>query len=562
VNATKPGKTSWWQPRRIAVAAALAVLIAAVAFLFRFNTLGGSLGGFDNDHFIYLIRTDMLLRGEQPLRDFVDAELRGAWPALTYAVSAWAQQIGGRTLLPEAYLTAGALAIGHALVFVLALALSKRWSIALLASAAAIATVPKLYNHPKVLALALGALMARAVIIKPTLLRLAVAAVITAVAALFRHDLGLYPAAGLSAGLVVANLGQPVAAARYVATYAGLTAALLLPSFAWVQIYEGIPSYLRTSQATVAVERARTELTLLPFDLSTPLALDNLERVTYHAFWAVPVIAIVVFGLRLTGWKGMPLPAEDRATGVALIVMAVLANLSFLRANLAERFGDSAVAVVLLAAWVAGVAAFWAPGAMQRTAVLIPASALTLILVAACLFSDVRRELDTSGLSDSWGKTSRRYTAVREELGRVPPAEWSDGDSVGTLHAAQYLAECTGADDPVVVVGPIHEVPVFARRPFGAGQAMFKLSLYTSEDFQRRAIARLEQDAAPVVVADIEEYESFSSDYPLVAAYVSSHYRDAGIIDVDDEPRIRVLAAGTRQPVRSHAAFGLPCFQP
>ena len=81
-----------------------------MAFVYRFNTLGGALGGFDNDHFIYLIRTDMLLAGEQPLRDFVDAELRGAWPALTYAVSAWAQQIGGRTLLPEAFLTVGALA--------------------------------------------------------------------------------------------------------------------------------------------------------------------------------------------------------------------------------------------------------------------------------------------------------------------------------------------------------------------------------------------------------------------------------------------------------------------
>src|SRR5688572_9611123 len=54
VIATNAGKTSWWRPWRIAVAAAAAVLIAAVAFLFRFNSLGGSLGGFDNDHFIYL----------------------------------------------------------------------------------------------------------------------------------------------------------------------------------------------------------------------------------------------------------------------------------------------------------------------------------------------------------------------------------------------------------------------------------------------------------------------------------------------------------------------------
>ena len=141
---------------RIASAVAVAVGIGIVSFAFRFNTLGGALGGFDNDHFIYLTRTDMLLWGEQPLRDFVDAELRGAWPALTYLVSAWAQQLGGRTLLPEAYLSVGALAVANAAVFLLALDLSKRWSMALLAAATTVAMVPKLYNYPKVLMLALG----------------------------------------------------------------------------------------------------------------------------------------------------------------------------------------------------------------------------------------------------------------------------------------------------------------------------------------------------------------------------------------------------------------------
>src|SRR5688500_2732023 len=102
--------------RRVVLIGVTAAVVAAVAFVLRFNTLGGALGGFDNDHFIYLIRTNMLLAGEQPLRDFADAELRGAWPALTYALSAWAQQLGGRTLLPEAYLTVGLIALAHALV--------------------------------------------------------------------------------------------------------------------------------------------------------------------------------------------------------------------------------------------------------------------------------------------------------------------------------------------------------------------------------------------------------------------------------------------------------------
>ena len=92
-------------------------------------------------------------------RDFADAELRGAWPSLGYATSAWAQRIAGRTLLSEAYLTVGALALSVAGVFLLALHLSQRWTVALLAAACVLAAHPKLYNYEKVLVLFVGALL-------------------------------------------------------------------------------------------------------------------------------------------------------------------------------------------------------------------------------------------------------------------------------------------------------------------------------------------------------------------------------------------------------------------
>jgi len=195
---------SWWGRRHLAIAAPCAVAVSGVAFLYRFNSLEGSLGGFTNDHFPQLMRADMLLRGEQPLRDFADAEMRGAWPALSYAVPAWAQQLGGRTLLPEAYVTTGALALAAALVFLLAIDLAKRWPVALLATALVIAIEPRLYNYPKVLMLAFGALAIRSVTLNPTALRLWLAAVTTAVATLFRHDIGVYVAIGILAGLVAA----------------------------------------------------------------------------------------------------------------------------------------------------------------------------------------------------------------------------------------------------------------------------------------------------------------------------------------------------------------------
>jgi hypothetical protein len=243
--------------------------------------------------------------------------------------------------------------------------------------------------------------------------------------------------------------------------------------------------------------------------------------------------------------------------------MAILANMSFLRANLAERFGDAAVPVMLLAAWTVGTAAAWTPPAARAAVALIPALLLVQMFAAAYDFSDVRRELDTSGLSDSWDKISRRYATVRDDLRSLPPPTWQGhGDESGVLGAAAYVARCTNPDDRILVTGPTHEILVLARRRFAAGQAMFKLSLYTSERDQQRALARLEQQSVPMVLSDAREFDGgFLSDYPLIARHLTERYREAGTIEVDEEPRLRVFVAAHLEPVRRDVRFGLPCFQ-
>lgn len=177
-------------------------------------------------------------------------------------------------------------------------------------------------------------------------------------------------------------------------------------------------------------------------------------------------------------------------------------------------------------------------------------------------FSDVARDLDTSGLSDLGEKTTRRYHAVRDELGRLPPEARSDYDAVGTLRVARYLAECTSQSDHVLVAGAIHEIPVPARRRFTAGEAMFKLWLSTYEADQRRILARLERQSVPTILADAHEFEEgFASDYPLLARHRAQEYREAGTILVDEEPRFRVFVETDLQPRGVDAHFGLPCFR-
>jgi hypothetical protein len=242
--------------------------------------LGGSLGEFDNDHFDILLRAEMLLRGEQPMRDFAHVELRGAWPALSYALPAWAQQIGGRNMLSEADLTVGALALAAALAFLLALELSRRWTIALLVAVLVIATGPKLYNYPKVLTLTIGALALRWAVGNPTTRRLSWAAAATAVAVLFRHDYGVYLGLGTVAALLARDAWVWKTIARHVGVYVSITVTMLLPSLGWIQIYQGIPSYLARNLEISRLEEERTHLSWPAFDGASLLSFDNLVPFT------------------------------------------------------------------------------------------------------------------------------------------------------------------------------------------------------------------------------------------------------------------------------------------
>src|SRR5688572_32019310 len=91
--------------RRALVRTIVAVLLLALTCLYRFNTLGGRFAGFDNDHFVPFAYAKQVEAGEQPLRDFDGLGLQGAWPSLTYEMSALVQRWFGDNLRSEALLT-------------------------------------------------------------------------------------------------------------------------------------------------------------------------------------------------------------------------------------------------------------------------------------------------------------------------------------------------------------------------------------------------------------------------------------------------------------------------
>ena len=547
---------TWW---RVVLAGVAAGLVAATAFALRFNALGGTMGGFDNDHFVHLVRTDWLRSGEQPLRDFAEAELRGAWPSLGYAASAWAQQWWGPTLVAEAYLTVGGLALTAAGVFLLALHLSQRWSVAFLAVACVLASHPKLYNYEKLLVLCVGAVLVRIWILRPSWATVAALAAWTAVAALVRHDYAVYVGAAAATALVLRSpAGLPVRARRLV-VYGGLTLLLLVPSILWVQRHAGLTEYAQRTLESVRGESSRTALVWPRVRAADGGSADNLAALAYYGAWAVIIAGGVV--LAAQGARGR-LDQPSLATGAALVVLAALAGSFFLRGNLFARFGDAIVPIVLVAAWTAG--AFGLPGRGRRRLTPAVAPQAVLAVLAALLFvgTEMHYELEAAGFTSSWERTRKRFADARADLAKLPPQVWSAEGVHGTMVASRYLAECTAPADRVLVATYAPEVPVLARRLAAAGQGTFGLTFYESEAQQDEAVARLSRQSVPVVLGAFEDFEGeFADDYRRVYQYVAAHYRDAGVIAVDGRPRFRVLVASDRTPVRSDPVFGLPCFR-
>ncbi len=223
---------------------------------------------FTNDHFAHLSRARQILFGEVPVRDFFDPGF-----FLQHYASAGALALSGNNLAGEAILTVTFMAAGAALTFYLAARASGSLLIAAIATAAAVATFPRLYNYPKVFLYVLALFWAWRYAEKPSAIRLAALACVTAAAFLFRHDHGVYIGLSAIALIVLTHRGALIPAGGALARYGSMTALILLPFFAFIQLTAGVVTYFRgMPEAPSMTPRLPAPLAI---DLSAPLlAID------------------------------------------------------------------------------------------------------------------------------------------------------------------------------------------------------------------------------------------------------------------------------------------------
>ena len=539
---------------RVRATAAIAVALGLLVAAYRFNTLGGALGGFDNDHFVYFVYATEVRAGAQPLRDFLDFGLQGARPSLTFELSALAQTWLGTSLLSEALLSVAGLAAASALTFVAAANLVS-WAPALAASVAMALLAPKLYNYPKVLVLSGALLLIVRYAAAPSWPKVALMALWTAVAFLFRHDYAVHCAVGFGL-VIVATHGKSWAASLLRAlAYGALTLALLTPSLLWVQRYGGgILPYFRNGLALAEREIQRTGRGWPVFtaDVDSPWLLlasvENAEAWLYYLFFALPLAAVgsLTFDSRLRRTHG--------TTVLAVAGMTAVVGYFFLRGNLEGRLGDMAPPIGVLGAVL--LASAVQRGALRGVRVAGTSILVVMTLWAIATIGSVRSELALSGLTGSPVGVVRQAARVSGELATLPQAVWYQAEPRFSMGAAKYLHWCTRPDDRVAVLTYAPEIVAFSGRRLGGGRSTVSPGFYTGEQYARFVIDRLTSSRVPIVLA---EGPGYYDTFPEIHRFVESRYREVGTIEIDGNRTLQIWTL----PSGATSTFGAaawPCF--
>jgi len=536
----------------------LAGIVFIVVFLYRFNGLGGALGGFDGDHFIFYLRTVAVAHGERPLRDFADA-LQGAWPALTYELPALAHRIGGDTLLSEAVFVVGAMATALTVQFVTAARLAGPLS-AFVVTMLTLFTATKSYGYTKLVVFAVAAALFLQYVRRPSRSSLVLLAVWSAVAFLFRHDYLVYLAPPTAVVIMLGSSGWRAGITRLF-VYGAIVTVLLAGPLYSIQHYVGMRPFVETNLAIVASESTRTNLgwpVLMPAATLGEFISNekNAAAWLYYICLSIPPLAVAALF-----WSAGPRELDARQRRAIVISLAVLAfvlNRYLLRGNLGARIGDLGAPVAILAAWLAR-SVREAPIPMKVVGRTVTALVLVSAALAISTIGSVWHELDTTGFRDSIKKTVRRVSAVSEQLRALPPPAGTV--SAGGPTVADYIHACTTPSQRILLVADLPEILAMADRSFAAGHPTFKPGFFTLEHDQRLMLERLRAQDVPLVVTDLEQkyLQNYAPQFTLIHEFITKHYDLAGQLPAPAGDPVRLFVRRGRAVTSHYGSTSLPC---
>jgi len=527
--------------RRTVRRAALAA--GVIAFAYRLMLVRD----LTNDHYMHLAWAQQVLFGQLPGRDFVDPGM-----PLMYSLSAIVQWMAPGPF-NEALLTCTLLALAAAATLVVTTDLTGSLLVGIVATACEVALEPRLYSYPKILVPAVALLLMQHYVRRPSRGRIAWLAAWTAVAVLLRHDLGVYVAAGMGAGLITVHATDLRRMVRALTEYAVAVIVIMLPYVVFVQWSEGLFEHLHAAVEFAKGEAHQRFLSPPGFPFWTNpggLASWGQTDAAVFLFYAAHLLALVCIVLLVTSRRS---PSEQTPVAAAGAAMLLLYLAVVLRHPIESRMPDIGAMLAIMGGWVIAESA--RRGAVAAWAV---ATVVAVSLANVWILANLGARIRDTDVANGPGAMERTLESVKR-AGTVWPWErfWPAGEMPV---AVRYLNACTTRADAVLLTWAAPEYYFFSRRQFGAGHALFlPPDAFTTEHDQERMLAQIRRERIPVVLINETRRGEFAKAYPKVERYVTDEYRPAGQFDIRDGSRITVAIGRKFKASGTYEAEGWPC---
>jgi hypothetical protein len=523
---------------------ALAVALGLFCFAYRYLAYTG----FPNDHFVTLSRAHQVLLGEVPVRDFVDPG-----QPLMYYTSAAFQLVFGRTLLSEALLVFGALAIAAAITCLVALRATGSYAVATAVTLMQVLIAPRAYGYPKILLYAAALLGVDAYVRARRPLYAAGLGVLTGVAFLMRHDHGVFIGLACLATIAAVHLrSRAPGIVRAAAAFLVAAFVCALPFLVLVQGSLGLADYVREGIAFSRIEAARSYLERLP---STTGLSGSIAAVW---LFYLPFVAGAAALVR----AGHLADEAARATAFASVAMSLLVAAAFLRSPLSERLADvwGPVPIVLAcAAAPSTCVARWKRGAAGAAIVML----LVLTGWSVVVAGNTPAMLREAGMAESPSGMVQRFAAVTRVLGTSPARARAAEDTRGGDPTAEtYLSVCSAPSDRILALMFAPEIYYFTARGFAAGHVAFLGGYYSAPADQQLAIERWNRQSVPFALMFEAQEPEMASSFPYLVRELARRYVRVARIPDNEGGRgaMLVFAERSRQVVSTYEPLGAPCF--
>ena len=284
-------------------------------------------------------------------------------------------------------------------------------------------------------------------------------------------------------------------------------------------------------------------------------ARENSLAVLYWWCWLIPAVALIAaVATRRT------MTTTGAAGAAMLIVLAVFANLGFLRSPLDMRLPDVAVPQAVLAAWLGTTLWRWPStrrGQVFRRGLVLIATAKAVIAIT--VLSQTGQLLLATGIASGPAGVAQRVADVTAERRAAFPGPVPNNPSRVLLPFLEYVRECTGPDDHLLYAWYSPEVYVVADRPFAGDHRKFVAPFHSSSWEQARTLDRLTRQRVPFVLIPKERRQSFETGYPEVWQYVRSRYVPMTTIPEGDPAGIEILRESNWFSDRLYRDTSWPC---